>query len=174
MRDGSTVERGKPIKMLLLPALLLPAALLLPGGALLRAPPSPRHPPPRAARGFEPRELVVGGQWEGLISKVTDYGFFVRMGHEQHMGLVHIRTLASERLPREDVSGWIEETVGPVGSKVQVEVQRLKFKGEKRTSLKLLDVITRQNMENVVFAAGPRRRSGGYDDHNDGEEGEAA
>ena len=57
----------------------------------------------------------------------------------------------------QDVPDFIEETVGPVGSKVQVEVLRLTFKGQKKTSLRLLDVMTRQRMEDVVFAPGPRR-----------------
>ncbi len=114
-------------------------------------------------RGFyEPQELRKGDAWEGLISKVTDYGFFVRMGHEQHIGLVHIRGLASERLPKETVADWIEENVGPVGSKVQVEVEKLEFKGAKRTSLRLIDVISKQRMDDVVFAPGPRRQAGGF------------
>ena len=83
------------------------------------------------------------------------------------MGLVHIGSLAMERMPREDVPTWIEENVGPVGSKVQVEVTQLTFKGAKRTSLRLLDVIEQQKMEDLVFAAGPRRVRGGFDDDVD-------
>ena len=50
-----------------------------------------------AAKLFEPTPLVKGEEYEGLISKITDYGFFVRIGHEQHMGLVHIRIAIQER-----------------------------------------------------------------------------
>ena len=118
-------------------------------------------------RLFEKRDVIVGEQWEGLISKITDYGFFVRMGHEQHVGLCHIKGLARDRLPRDEIPDWIEENVGPVGSKVQVEVERINFKGEKRTSLKLLDVIERQRMEDLVFAPGPRREMSGYGDEDE-------
>ena len=122
--------------------------------------------PPRAAL-FAARKLEIGDVWEGLISKVTDYGFFVKMGHEQHIGLVHISDLVQERLPREDVEPWIEENVGPVGSKVQVEVLKLEFKKAKRTSLRLLDVVQRQHMEDLVFAPGPARQRGGYSENED-------
>ena len=106
------------------------------------------HPP--TAKLFEPTPLIKGEEYEGLISKITDYGFFVKIGHEQHMGLVSIRTLSRERVPRAEIMEWIEQEVGPVGSKVVVEVLSLEFKGEKRTSLRLKDVLTRQHMEDLV------------------------
>lgn len=102
------------------------------------------------AKLFEPTPLIKGEEYDGLISKITDYGFFVKIGHEQHMGLVSIRTLSRERLPRAEIMEWIEQEVGPVGSKVVVEVLSLEFKGEKRTSLRLKDVLTRQHMEDLV------------------------
>ena len=106
------------------------------------------------------RDLKVGQEWEGLISKITDYGFFCKLGHEGHLGLVHIRTLTPERLPRDEVADWIEEVVGPIGSKVRVSVLSLQHRGQKRTALNLLDVMTRQHMEDLVFAPGPRRMAG--------------
>lgn len=138
------------------------SALLAPNHLPLAAQRAPRSVV-RAAL-FDQRDLVVGEEWEGLISKITEYGCFVKMGHEGHMGLVHIRTLAQERLEREIIPEWIEETVGPVGSKVMVEVQSLKFKGEKRISLRLLDVIKKQHMDDLVFAPGPRRQAEGWGD----------
>ena len=158
----------QPRKMMTSPWLFV--LLVAPSGGALLTSALVRHQPvevrqrlghPCAAM-FEKRELEVGSRWEGLISKITDYGFFVKMGHEQHMGLVHIRTLSEERLPRETIEDWVEESVGPIGSKVQVEVLRLEFKGTKRTSLRLLDVIQRQHMEDLVFAPGPGRQRGGY------------
>lgn len=98
------------------------------------------------------RELTEGSEWEGMVSKITDYGCFVRMGHEQHMGLLHVSSLASERMEKEAVRDFVEQTVGPVGSKVRVMVLSMSFKGNKRVSLQLLDVISRQQMEDIVFA----------------------
>merc|ERR1711924_362592 len=116
------------------------------------------------------RPLMEGAEWEGLVSKITDYGFFVRMGDEQHMGLVHVSSLCEERLDTEDVPDFIEETVGPVGSKVRVQVLSLQFKGKKRVSLQLLDVISRDQMEDIVFAR-PRDKAPvevpGVDRYND-------
>jgi len=149
----------------------LALAMLLGTSAWRAATPTrQRCPAPRAAL-FQPRPVAVGEQWEGLIASMTDYGFFVRMGHEQHMGLVHIRTLSTERLPREDVRDWLVDNVGPIGSKVQVEVLSTEFRGTKRIALRLLDVVSRQNMEDLVFAPGPRRRQGGFEDEiaEDGE-----
>ena len=112
---------------------------------------------PPAAKLFSTKPLKVGEQWEGLVSKITDYGFFAKLGHEQHMGMVHISTLTTDRIPKMEIAGWIEENVGPVGSKVRVEVLTLEHKGVKRTSLRLLDVIQKQHMEDLVFEPGPRR-----------------
>lgn len=56
---------------------------------------------------------------------------------------------------------WLPaQTVGPVGSKVSVEVLQLEFKGLKRISLSLIEVIKKQRLEDVVFAPGPRRMQG--------------
>lgn len=115
---------------------------------------------PPLAKLFEPTPLIKGEEYDGLISKITDYGFFVKIGHEQHMGLVSIRTLSRERLPRAEIMEWIEREVGPVGSKVVVEVLSLEFKGEKRTSLRLKDVLARQHMEDLVVMC-PRLKSQG-------------
>lgn len=76
------------------------------------------------------------------------------------MGLLHIRHLANERIPKDEVEDFVEDAVGPVGSKVTVEVLQLQYKGAKSVSLKLLEVVKRQRMEDVVFAPGPRRLKG--------------
>ena len=82
------------------------------------------------------------------IYKITDYGAFVKVGHEQTIGLMHIATLAGdERVPKDTIPDWVEENVGPVGSKVRCEVLQLEFRGAKRISLRLLDVVTRQRMD---------------------------
>lgn len=155
--------------------LVISAALLLHLSSALQC---SRHVlPPRSclrvaplrAAVFEQRPLQIGEYREGLISKITDYGFFVRITEAAQLGLVHVSDLSPERLPREEIEGWIEENVGPVGSKVQVEVQSLKFKKVKRVSLHLLDVIQRQHMEDLVFAPGPRRQQHGWDDEEDDE-----
>ncbi len=85
----------------------------------------------------------------------------MRLGHEQHQGLIHISTLSDERLDRGEVSGFIEREVGPVGSKVRVQVLGVDYKGRRRVSLKLIDVVSKQRMEQVVFAPGPRRMASG-------------
>ena len=114
----------------------------------------PARARPAFAKLFEATPpLATGDRVEGLISKITDYGFFVRIGHQQDMGLVHIRTLSRDRLDRDMIEDWIEQEVGPVGSKVEVEVLSLQHKGVKRTSLRLLDVITQQHMDDLVVCA---------------------
>ena len=61
---------------------------------------------------------------------------------------------------RDDVPAFVEEHVGPVGSRVRVEIQSLAFKRSKRTSLKLLEVVYRgDRIEEMVFAPGPRRQA---------------
>lgn len=51
---------------------------------------SVRRAPPPCCVKYTPRPLQVGEVWEGQIAKITDFGAFVRMGAEQHMGLAHI------------------------------------------------------------------------------------
>ena len=141
--------------------LSLASSVLALSSAAYFQPPPLRAPlrvgsPPRAAL-YERRDVALHDEWEGLITKITDYGFFAKLGHEGHLGLVHVKTLTPERLPRDEVEDWIEEQVGPVGSKVRVEVISLEYRGKKQIALNLLDVITQQHMEDLVFAPGPRR-----------------
>ena len=42
----------------------------------------PRLPPPCSSL-FAQRELEEGAEWQGLISRITEYGAFVTLGHEQ-------------------------------------------------------------------------------------------
>mmetsp|Transcript_54209 Transcript_54209/g.118218 ORF Transcript_54209/g.118218 Transcript_54209/m.118218 type:complete len:167 (-) Transcript_54209:189-689(-) len=107
-------------------------------------------------------ELQVGAVWSGKIVKIVNFGCFVSLGMEEHMGLIHISSLTKERLEREDVEAYIEDNVGPIGSKVSVEVLSLEFKGNKRTSLKLLEVLSQDSVEDIeekVFAPGPLRQA---------------
>mmetsp|Transcript_26127 Transcript_26127/g.43181 ORF Transcript_26127/g.43181 Transcript_26127/m.43181 type:complete len:173 (+) Transcript_26127:51-569(+) len=106
---------------------------------------------------FTTRELEVGAVWEGRVSQITDYGCFVRLGVQQHVGLIHVSQVASERIEKDQVPSFMEERVGPVGSKVRVEVLGLSFKGTKRVRLSLLEVLSTENVEELVFARGPRR-----------------
>ena len=111
-----------------------------------------RHAAPRAAL-FKAREPTVGTEWDGLVAKIESYGCFVRMGHEQHMGLIHISELAGdERISSQEAEDFIEAKVGPVGSKVRCSVLTATYKGKKRLSLKLIDVVQKQQMEDLVFA----------------------
>ena len=129
---------------------------------------------PSCKLAFTPRELVIGEEWEGIVSKITDFGCFVSLGGGQHLGLVHVKELSNGlRLPREEVEGFVEETVGPVGSKVRVELIQLEFKGSKRISLTLREVIKKQRLDDVVFAPGPRRMRGvARDGHGPGDPNE--
>ena len=125
-------------------------------------------------RFYQPRELRTGEEWEGLVSKITDYGAFVKLGHEQHMGLLHVSSLSpEERLDRAEVAAWIEEVLGPIGSKVRVLVDSLEYRGTKRVSLRLLEVVSKQRMDDLVFAPGPRRAEA-YPPDDDGADGAAA
>ena len=153
----------------MLARVLLARLLLVSGCACCAAlhlptpPRTPRHPPVCASqRLFRQRPLEVGAEWDGLVTKITDFGAFVRLGHEQHMGLLHISDLSQERLERENVPEYVEESVGPVGSKVRVSVSSLEYRGRPRVSLKLLSVIQKQQMEDLVFSS-PRRNRAGHE-----------
>ena len=137
---------------------------------------------PRAFR-VPAAELVPGCERDGLVSKITDYGCFVKLANENRMGLVHISTLAPERLEKEEVPEFIESQIGPVGSKVRVKVTSVGYRGQKRVSLQLLDVISKQHIEDIVFARPGDDPRGGtewagvdrYDDvDEEDEEGEEA
>ena len=54
-------------------------------------------------------------------------------------------------------------------SKVRVEVISLEYRGKKQIALNLLDVITQQHMEDLVFAPGPRRMQNFDDVEQDAE-----
>ena len=86
------------------------------------------------------------------MSKITDYGCFISLANENRMGLVHISTLAPDRLEKEEVPEFIESQIGPVGSKVRVKVMSIGYRGQKRISLQLIDVISKQHIEDMVFA----------------------
>ena len=105
------------------------------------APPARSVVPPvcKVPRAFRvpPAELVPGSERDGLVSKITDYGCFVKLANENRMGLVHISTLAPERLEKEEVPEFIESQIGPVGSKVRVKVMSVGYRGQKRISLQL-------------------------------------
>merc|ERR1740117_2634380 len=125
---------------------------------LLRCPaPSARAvaPPvckvPRAFRA-PAGELISGCEREGLVSKITDFGCFVSLANENRMGLVHISTLAPDRIERDEVPEFIESQIGPVGSKVRVKVMSLGYRGQERIGLQLIDVISKQHIEDMVFA----------------------
>jgi predicted RNA-binding protein with RPS1 domain len=114
---------------------------------------------PMCRQLFTPREPSVDSEWDGLVAKITDYGCFIRMGHEQHMGLIHISQLAGDnKIPRSEAEQFVESATGPVGSKVRCSVLSTSFKGNKRISLKLIDVVQKQHMEDLVFARPERRR----------------
>eukprot|EP00322_Chrysochromulina_rotalis_P025220 CAMPEP_0115840724 /NCGR_PEP_ID=MMETSP0287-20121206/6919_1 /TAXON_ID=412157 /ORGANISM="Chrysochromulina rotalis, Strain UIO044" /LENGTH=174 /DNA_ID=CAMNT_0003294345 /DNA_START=82 /DNA_END=606 /DNA_ORIENTATION=- len=145
--------------LLLLCCVELRALTLLPTMRMLAV--SARSRQPVCKKSFQPRRLAEGDEWDGIVSKHTDFGAFVRLGGEQHMGLLHIRDLSDGvRMQKDEVQTFVEETVGPVGSKVRVKVAQLEFKGAKRVSLKLLSVIKKQRLDDVVFAPGPGRLRG--------------
>ena len=149
------------------------------------APPARSVAPPvcKVPRAFRapPAELISGSERDGLVSKITDYGCFISLANENRMGLVHISTLAPDRLEKEEVPEFIESQIGPVGSKVRVKVMSIGYRGQKRISLQLIDVISKQHIEDMVFAKpgdDPREDTEwvGVDRYNDmdGEEEEGA
>ena len=149
------LSRSEMTMVAVLPCLLATAGWMV-GTSSVRVPTPTSRPQPHMKalfKNFPSRELVQGDEWDGLVAKITEYGAFVRMGHEQHYGLLHISSLSDERI--EDVSTFIEDAVGPVGSRVRVKVKRLQVKGVRKVSLELLDVVSRQHMEDVVFAGRP-------------------
>ena len=99
---------------------------------------------------FRRRELESGAIWEGRVSEITHFGAFVRMGHEQHMGLIHVSTLFTERVEPEEAAEAIEEAVGPVGALVRVLVKSTQYRGAPRVSLTLLEVLNRQSREEFL------------------------
>ena len=99
---------------------------------------------------FRRRELESGAIWEGRVSEITHFGAFVRMGHEQHMGLIHVSTLFTERVEPEEAAEAIEEAVGPVGAQVRVLVKSTEYRGAPRVSLTLLEVLNRQSREEFL------------------------
>ncbi|EOD17574.1 hypothetical protein EMIHUDRAFT_243966 [Emiliania huxleyi CCMP1516] len=108
---------------------------------VLRAPPVAARVP-KAFRGG--LDLSEGSEWEGQVEEITDFGCFVRLGRlgvQRHRGLLHVSGLSEERLESAAVPDYVEETVGPVGSKVRVLVRSL----EPRVSLQLLEVLSRQS-----------------------------
>ena len=114
--------------------------------------------PQALASPYAPQPLVLGEAYDGLVSKITDYGCFVKIGGaEQSLGLVHVSTLSDERIDADEVMDFVEECTGPPGSKVRVIVTSLEYKGQPRVSLKLVEVITKQELQDIVFAPGPRR-----------------
>ena len=114
--------------------------------------------PHALASPYAPQPLVLGEAYDGLVSKITDYGCFVKIGGaEQSLGLVHVGTLSDERIDADEVMDFVEECTGPPGSKVRVIVTSLEYKGQPRVSLKLVEVITKQELQDIVFAPGPRR-----------------
>jgi len=108
---------------------------------------------------FREEVMEEGAEWQGTVSKIVDYGCFVRLGTEQNMGLIHISSLTKERIEREQIPEFVEANVGPVGSKVKVELTSLKFKGTKRVSLKLLEVLSRDKLEDLAIERNPHRRA---------------
>ena len=69
-------------------------------------------------------------------------------------------------MPEAEVIDYVEEVVGPVGSRVRVEV-KVRRKGRKRALLRLLGVMKKERWEEIVFEAGPGARR--EDDDADGE-----
>lgn len=71
---------------------------------------------PQCKLGFSPRPLVAGEDWDGIVSKITDYGCFVRMGGGEHLGLLHIKELADGvRMQKDEIADFVEDvrTSGP-------------------------------------------------------------
>lgn len=118
---------------------------------------------------FAATPLFEGDVWEGRVSKIEPYGAFVKLGVvENHVGLVHISTLAEEKVEN-DLANYVESVVGPVGTLVRVQVLRLEFKGVRRVSLRLVEVVSQETIEEVQARALERtpRRGGIADDDDD-------
>uniref|UniRef100_A0A6V2T5A0 S1 motif domain-containing protein n=1 Tax=Emiliania huxleyi TaxID=2903 RepID=A0A6V2T5A0_EMIHU len=136
-----------PLLLLTAPPATRSLTLLAPAARphVLRAPPVAARVP-KAFRGG--LDLSEGSEWEGQVEEITDFGCFVRLGRlgvQRHRGLLHVSGLSEERLESAAVPDYVEETVGPVGSKVRVLVRSLEYKGRPRVSLQLLEVLSRQS-----------------------------
>ena len=55
-------------------------------------------------------ELTAGTERDGLVSKITEFGCFVKLVNENRMGLVHVSTLAPDRLEKDEVPEFIIES----------------------------------------------------------------
>mmetsp|Transcript_31224 Transcript_31224/g.99866 ORF Transcript_31224/g.99866 Transcript_31224/m.99866 type:complete len:162 (-) Transcript_31224:63-548(-) len=136
-----------PLLLLTAPPATRSLTLLAPAARphVLRAPPVAARVP-KAFRGS--LDLSEGSEWEGQVEEITDFGCFVRLGRlgvQRHRGLLHVSGLSEERLEPAAVPDYVEEIVGPVGSKVRVRVRSLEYKGRPRVSLQLLEVLSRQS-----------------------------
>lgn len=122
-----------PLLLLTAPPATRSLTLLAPAARphVLRAPPVAARVP-KAFRGG--LDLSEGSEWEGQVEEITDFGCFVRLGRlgvQRHRGLLHVSGLSEERLESAAVPDYVEETVGPVGSKVRVLVRSLEYKGRR-------------------------------------------
>ena len=84
-----------------------PQPLLWPAPA--RAAALPVCKVPRAFRA-PAAELTAGTERDGLVSKITEFGCFVKLVNENRMGLVHVSTLAPDRLEKDEVPEFIIES----------------------------------------------------------------
>ena len=133
----------------------LTAGLIAPPHAVVSRHRTPLRAASPQCKLFSQRPVTAGTEWDGVVNEITNYGCFVRMGHEQYSGLVHISTLLSEskkRVRPEDVKRHVEAEVGPVGTPVRVMVIRTTFKGKPQIGLQFLNVIVKEDIEDVVFA----------------------
>lgn len=115
------------------------------------------------------REYNVGEKFEGVVTRIADFGLFVRMGDESPLsgmkdteGLVHISEIAPFRLASMD-------GIANVGDKVPVIIKELGEEGKIKLSIKDADpdFAVRKGLKEGTSAGGDFR-SGGDHRHGSG------
>lgn len=86
----------------------------------------------------------------------VSFADFAPVCRPQYQGLIHISSLTVEKMEPAEVSAFVEEQVGPVGSRVRVLVKSLSYKKAKRISLELIETMPKQDLDDLVFARPPR------------------
>lgn len=95
------------------------------------------------------REYKIGETFDGLVTKIVDFGAFVRIGHSQE-GLVHISEIAPFRI--NNVSDVLKE-----GEQVPVVIKGVDEKGKIKLSIKDRDrnFVERKGIASVTDKTNP-------------------
>jgi len=104
------------------------------------------------------REYMPGEKYDGEVTRLMDFGFFVKIGPNAE-GLVHVSEMAPFRVER--VETYVKE-----GDKVPVVVKEIDEKGRINLSVKQANPDFFKKKEETPKPAGAGRPSGGFGGHH--------